>query len=64
MKFKNLFFPPAIASAIVSAPGSGSSPVALLAPALSIPAVMGVPNLPVKQMDGLKVIVDGYSGCG
>ena len=23
---------------------------------------MGVPNLPVKQMDGLKVVVDGYSG--
>ncbi len=50
-------------SAIVSAHGSGSSHVAILAHALGIPAVMGVPNLPVKQMDGLKVIVDGYSGC-
>jgi len=49
-------------SAIVSAHGSGSSHVAILAHALGIPAVMGVPNLPVKQMDGLKVIVDGYSG--
>ena len=48
--------------AIVSAHGSGSSHVAILAHALGIPAVMGVPNLPVKQMNGLKVIVDGYSG--
>ncbi len=49
-------------SAIVSAHGSGSSHVAILAHALGIPAVMGVPNLAVNQMDGLKVIVDGYSG--
>ena len=48
--------------AIVSAHGSGSSHVAILAHALGIPAVMGVPNLPVMQMDGLRVIVDGYSG--
>ncbi len=49
--------------AIVSAHGSSSSHVAILAHALGIPAVMGVPNLPVKQMDGLKVVVDGYGGC-
>jgi phosphotransferase system enzyme I (PtsP) len=49
-------------SAIVSAHGSGSSHVAILAHALGIPAVMGVSNLPVKQLDGLKVIVDGYGG--
>ena len=48
--------------AIVSAHGSSSSHVAILAHALGIPAVMGVANLPVQQMDGLKVIVDGYSG--
>ena len=48
--------------AIVSAHGSSSSHVAILAHALGIPAVMGVPNLPVQQMDGLKVVVDGYSG--
>ena len=48
--------------AIVSAHGSGSSHVAILAHALGIPAVMGVSNLPFKQMDGLKVVVDGYSG--
>jgi phosphotransferase system enzyme I (PtsP) len=47
-------------AAIVSSHGSGSSHVAILAHALGIPAVMGVPNMPIKQMDGLKVIVDGY----
>ena len=49
-------------AAILSAHGSGSSHVAILAHALGVPAVMGVPNLPVKQMDGLKVVVDGYGG--
>ncbi len=48
--------------AILSTHGSDSSHVAILAHALGIPAVMGVANLPVKQMDGLEVIVDGYSG--
>ncbi|MFV2031470.1 MAG: phosphoenolpyruvate--protein phosphotransferase [Gammaproteobacteria bacterium] len=55
--------PPDCLCAIVSAHGSGSSHVAILAHALGIPAVMGVPNLPVKQMDGLKIVVDGYGGC-
>ncbi len=48
--------------AILSTHGSGSSHVAILAHALGVPAVMGVANLPVKQMDGLQVIVDGYGG--
>ncbi|MGD8420054.1 MAG: phosphoenolpyruvate-utilizing N-terminal domain-containing protein, partial [Gammaproteobacteria bacterium] len=47
---------------ILSAHGSSSSHVAILAHALGIPAVMGVPNLPVKQLDGIKVVVDGYNG--
>ncbi|MCP4487156.1 MAG: phosphoenolpyruvate--protein phosphotransferase [Gammaproteobacteria bacterium] len=54
--------PPDCLCAILSAHGSGSSHVAILAHALGIPAVMGVNNLPVKQMDGLKVVVDGYGG--
>ena len=54
--------PPDCLCAVVSAHGSGSSHVAILARALGIPAVMGVPNLPVNQMDGLRVVVDGYSG--
>ena len=49
-------------SGIVSAHGSSSSHVAILAHALGIPAVMGVPNLPVKQLDGVKLVVDGYNG--
>ena len=49
-------------SGIVSAHGSSSSHVSILAHALGIPAVMGVPNLPVKQLDGLKLVVDGYNG--
>jgi phosphotransferase system enzyme I (PtsP) len=49
-------------SGIISAHGSSSSHVAILAHALGIPAVMGVPNLPVKQLDGVDLIVDGYSG--
>ena len=54
--------PPDCLAAILSTHGSGSSHVAILAHALGIPAVMGVPNMPIKQMDGLKVIVDGYGG--
>jgi phosphotransferase system enzyme I (PtsP) len=49
-------------SGIVSAHGSSSSHVSILAHALGIPAVMGVPNLPVKQLDGVKLILDGYNG--
>ena len=54
--------PPDCLSGIVSAHGSSSSHVAILAHALGIPAVMGVPNLPVKQLDGLNIVVDGYNG--
>jgi len=49
-------------SGIVSAHGSSSSHVAILAHALGIPAVMGVPNLPVKRLDGVDLVVDGYNG--
>ncbi len=54
--------PPDCLSGIISAHGSSSSHVAILAHALGIPAVMGVPNLPVKQLDGVNLVVDGYSG--
>ena len=54
--------PPDCLSGIVSAHGSSSSHVAILAHALGIPAVMGVPNLPIKQLDGLHIVVDGYNG--
>ncbi len=54
--------PPDYLAGIVSTHGSSSSHVAILAHALGIPAVMGVPNLPVKQLDGVKLVVDGYNG--
>ncbi len=47
---------------VVSARGSSSSHVAILARALGVPAVMGVEDLPVLRMDGRELIVDGYSG--
>ncbi len=49
-------------SGIVSSHGSSSSHVAILAHALGIPAVMGVTNLQVKQLDGVNLVVDGYNG--
>ncbi len=47
---------------MVSATGSSSSHVAILARALGVPAVMGAADLPVGRMDGREVIVDGYQG--
>ena len=47
---------------IVSARGSRTSHIAILARAIGIPTVMGVTELPVRQLSGCQVIVDGYSG--
>ncbi len=47
---------------VVSARGSRTSHVAILARALGIPAVMGAKDLPVGRIDGCPVIADGYSG--
>ncbi|MFZ5580011.1 MAG: phosphoenolpyruvate--protein phosphotransferase [Pseudomonadota bacterium] len=47
---------------IVSARGSSSSHVALLARALGVPAVMGASDLPVERLDGRELFVDGYRG--
>lgn len=49
-------------AAVVSVRGSSTSHTAILARALNIPAVLGVDDLPVRQIHGLEVIVDGYSG--
>ncbi|APZ42182.1 phosphoenolpyruvate--protein phosphotransferase [Acidihalobacter ferrooxydans] len=54
--------PPECLIGVVSARGSSSSHVAILARALGIPAVMGAENLPVGRLDGREVIVDGYGG--
>jgi len=47
---------------IISARGSRTSHIAILARAIGIPTVMGVTELPVKQLDGCQVVLDGYSG--
>ncbi|MBM88911.1 MAG: phosphoenolpyruvate--protein phosphotransferase [Gammaproteobacteria bacterium] len=47
---------------LISVKGSGSSHVAILARAMGIPTVMGVVDLPLSQLDGKKVILDGYKG--
>lgn len=47
---------------IVSAGGSSSSHVAILAQSMGIPAVMGVEGLPVNRLEGQTLIADGYRG--
>ena len=47
---------------IVSARGSSSSHVALLARALGVPAVMGATDLPIERLDGRELFLDGYRG--
>jgi len=48
--------------AMVSAKGTGSSHIAILARALNIPAVMGVSDLPVGRLENREILVDGYRG--
>mgnify|MGYP003857011475 CR=1 FL=1 len=48
--------------AIVSLSGSANSHAAILAHALELPAIMGLTNIPVAQLDQQQAIVDGYSG--
>ena len=47
---------------VISVRGSRTSHVAILARAMSIPAVMGATDLPVGRIDGRTIIADGYSG--
>ena len=47
---------------IISAEGSSLSHVAILAHALGIPAVMGVGRIPLGDLDGQEVVVDGTRG--
>ncbi len=48
--------------AIISAKGSASSHVAIIARALGIPSIMGVDDLPVNHIQAQQIIVDGNSG--
>ena len=47
---------------VVSATGSSSSHVAILARAMGVPAVMGVTDLPVGRMESRELVIDGYRG--
>ncbi len=47
---------------IVSRCGSASSHVAILARGMGVPAAVGVLELPVGQLEGRSMIVDGYRG--
>ncbi len=47
---------------VVSSKGSSNSHVAILARAMGIPTVMGVPKMPVTQLEGVELIVNGYHG--
>lgn len=54
--------PPQQLVGVVSARGSSSSHVAILARALGIPAVMGVAELPLGRLDSQQLVIDGYRG--
>lgn len=47
---------------VISAKGSSSSHVAILARAMNVPTVMGVEDSPIFEWEGKEIIVDGYYG--
>ncbi|WP_152208387.1 phosphoenolpyruvate--protein phosphotransferase [Marinobacter changyiensis] len=47
---------------LISVRGSGNSHVAILARAMGVPTVMGMVDIPVNQLDGKELIVDGFEG--
>jgi phosphotransferase system enzyme I (PtsP) len=47
---------------MVSVKGSSNSHAAIMARALGIPAVMGVDDIPLLQLEGERIIIDGYAG--
>lgn len=49
-------------SGVISAKGSSSSHVAILARAMGLPTVMGVTDLPLHDLQDKEIIVDGYYG--
>lgn len=49
-------------SGIVCLSGSTNSHVAILARAMGVPAVMGIEELPIQQLDDRELIVDGHNG--
>jgi len=47
---------------MVSIKGSRNSHMAILGRALGLPTVMGAVDLPLRELDGCEIIVDGYRG--
>ena len=47
---------------VISGKGSGSSHIAILARAMGVPTVMGVSDIPIYDLQGKEIIVDGYYG--
>jgi phosphotransferase system enzyme I (PtsP) len=47
---------------VISAKGSGSSHIAILARAMGVPTVMGVSDIPIYDLQDKEIIVDGYYG--
>lgn len=47
---------------LVSAQGSVNSHVAIVARALGLPAVVGAVDIPLQDVDGMHMVVDGYTG--
>ena len=47
---------------IISAKGSSSSHVAILARAMGVPTVMGVSDIPIYELQNKDIILDGYYG--
>ena len=48
--------------AIVSVMGSANSHIAILARAMGIPTVMGLVDMPYRDLDAQELVVDGYRG--
>lgn len=47
---------------VISAKGTSSSHVAILARAMNIPTVMGVSDIPIYDLENKSIILDGYYG--
>ncbi len=47
---------------VISAKGSSSSHVAILARAMGVPTIMGVSDIPLHELQDKEIIIDGYYG--
>lgn len=54
--------PREVLAGVISGSGSSNSHVAILARALGLPTVMGVTGVPLSDLNGKELVVDGYNG--